>query len=147
MSRDWLFLDLFFLLQLSAWLTVVTEVWKPSLMSLGFEWLLLAWRTWDSAQRPSDSPWSRIALSLPFSPTSIYPESLWYPGHLSQPGIYYLIYFFANPGRRSQEGPLTKEHIQQLPRGQIPNQLGSFTGLERRKSWSILDMSSGLKWE
>lgn len=34
---------------------------------------------------------------------------------------------------REEEGPLTKEHIQQLPQGQTPNRLGVFIELEKRK--------------
>lgn len=151
MSRDGLFCGLLFHSQLSARLSVVSEVWKPPLVLLGLEWPSLAWRTWEgfsgeeatclsplclsgivgavdsTAQRPSHSPGVQ-ALPLPLPPTSIYPESLWYPALLSQPDLYYLIFSKAWEGRR-QEGPLAKEHIHQLPQDQISSQLGVFTGL------------------
>lgn len=72
-----------------------------------------------TAQRPSHSPWVQ-ALPLPLPPTSIYPESLWYPALLSQPDLHDLIYSKPWEGRR-QEGPLAKEYIHQLPQGQIPS--------------------------
>lgn len=110
MSRDGLFRGLLIHRQLSAWLSVVAEVWKPPFVLLGLEWPSLAWRTWEgfngeeakcwsplclsgivgavdsTAQRPSlHSPWVQ---ALPIT-LCIYPESLWYPVLLSQPDLYH----------------------------------------------------------
>lgn len=86
-----------------------------------------------TAQRPSHSPWVQ-ALPLPLPPTSIYPESLWYPALLSQPDLYDLICSKPWEGRR-QERPLAKEHIHPLKSTYTnchkvrSHQLGIFTGL------------------
>lgn len=98
MNRDGLFCGPLVHRQLSARLSVVAEVWKPSFVLLGLKWPSLAWRTWEGfsgeevkcwsplclsgivgavdspAQRPSHSPWVQ-ALTLTLT-LCIYPESL-----------------------------------------------------------------------